>query len=122
MSGGPLRIDAGAIEEFPPSSERVVPLPPDATAPRREAVVIHDEQGVLRAYVNRCRHLPIPLDAGSRRFRTPDGRHLLCRTHGAVYRLEDGACTRGPCDGRGLHALGVELEVGRVILVLDPEG
>ena len=28
-----------------------------------------------------------------------EGRHLVCATHGAVFRVEDGVCLAGPCVG-----------------------
>lgn len=71
----------------------------------REALVLLDEDGRVRAYLNRCEHLPIPLDAGSREFLSRDGAHLMCGTHGALFRRDDGFCVAGPCAGRSLCAL-----------------
>lgn len=90
-----------------------VTLLEDAKGRPREALVLRDEEGVLRVYLNRCRHLPIPLDGGSREFCTADGRGLMCGTHGAVYRFRDGYCTEGPC--RGTHLTPVPF-------VVDDEG
>jgi len=69
----------------------------------REVIVLKDEGGQPRAYVNRCEHLPVPLDGGSRRFLSPDGAHLACGTHGALFRFDDGFCTEGPCRGLSLE-------------------
>ena len=118
MSAG-VRVDAGRAEDVTAGSARVVALPPDRQGLRREAIVLRDEQGTLRAYLNRCQHLPITLDAGSRAFFDRDGRELLCRTHGASYRLHDGLCTAGPCIGRSLVALPLEQDGERVWIVLD---
>ena len=113
------KLDAGLAADIVPGSTRVVPLPPGANGMRREAIVLCDEQGELRAYVNRCQHLPIPLDGGGRAFFSADGRHLLCRTHGASYRLHDGLCVAGPCTGSSLVALRLERDGARVALVID---
>lgn len=87
------------------SDVRVVPLPSDDLGRPREALIVRAPDGTLRAYLNRCRHLPVPLDGGSRQFLSRDGEHLLCGTHGALYRLDDGFCVEGPCEGESLIAL-----------------
>jgi len=69
----------------------------------REVIVVRTEGGEPRAYVNVCMHLPVPLDGGSREFLSMDGRSLMCGTHGALYRFEDGYCFEGPCEGFSLE-------------------
>jgi nitrite reductase/ring-hydroxylating ferredoxin subunit len=95
-----------------------VQLAPGGDGRPREAIVLVDHGGIPRAYLNMCRHLPIPLDAATRRFLI-DGQ-LQCLTHGARYRLEDGLCVAGPCRGASLYALQLQIEHG-VLFVLDPE-
>jgi nitrite reductase/ring-hydroxylating ferredoxin subunit len=89
-------------------------------SPAREALVVLDELGAPRAYANLCQHVPIPLDAGGRRFL--DGAGLLaCVTHGALYRRSDGLCVSGPCLGRSLIPLPiVEREDGRLEIRVRP--
>jgi nitrite reductase/ring-hydroxylating ferredoxin subunit len=74
-----------------------------------EAIVVRDAEHT-RAYLNRCRHLPIPLDGGSRSFWSPDRKHLRCGTHGALFRPSDGYCELGPCAGDALVALAVRID------------
>jgi len=81
-----------------------------------EGLVLQDGTGQLRAYLNRCRHLPVPLDA-SRRFLTDDKTHLRCRTHGARFRISDGMCTLGPCQGLPLWPLETQIHAGQVYIV-----
>lgn len=119
MSGAALRIDAGRRSELRPASVRLIRLPPQPNGLPQEAIVLLDEAGTLRAYVNRCQHLPIPLDGGSGRFLTDDGKFLSCGTHGARYRLEDGLCVEGPCGGRALEVLEVELEGDAIVLLFE---
>lgn len=69
--------------------------------------------GKLRGYENRCRHLPLPLDHGDGRFFDPDGRHLVCATHGATYDPSTGLCVSGPCRGARLRSLPLVEKDGR---------
>ena len=80
--------------------------------------MLRDADGALRAYRNLCKHLPILLDAGSGQYLTPDGRELLCNTHGARYRREDGLCVHGPCMGASLEEVPLLVE-GDSLVVLD---
>jgi nitrite reductase/ring-hydroxylating ferredoxin subunit len=50
-------------------------------------------------YVNACPHLGVPLDWLPGRFLSADGQMIICATHGAEFRLADGMCLRGPCQG-----------------------
>lgn len=93
-----------------PAHVVVVPMSRDAGGRPREALVLVDLDGVPRAYINRCEHLPIPIDGGTRHFFSSDKTALLCGTHGARYRLNDGYCYRGPCRGRSLVALDLRVD------------
>lgn len=97
---------------------RLVRLSPTPEGFRREALVLRDETGALRVYMNRCRHLPITLDAGSRRFVFPGSDELVCGTHGARYRRSDGLCTWGPCTGKALEPVAFE-DAGPELVLLD---
>jgi nitrite reductase/ring-hydroxylating ferredoxin subunit len=117
VSGAALRIDAGRRSELRSGIVRLIQLPPQPNGLPQEAIVLLDAAGMLRAYVNRCQHLPIPLDGGSGRFLTDDGRFLQCGTHGARYRLEDGMCVDGPCGGRALESLEFEVQGDAIVLI-----
>lgn len=58
-------------------------------------------EGRVRAYVNRCAHVPVALDWVPGQVFDPDGRTLLCSVHGAEYDPASGHCLSGPCSGRG---------------------
>ena len=73
-------------------------------------------RGVVRAYVNRCPHVPVELDWQPGRFFDGDGLYLICATHGALYRPESGACVAGPCRGARLEPLPVVERDGGVFL------
>lgn len=99
-----------------PAQAVVVPMSPDERGRPREAIVVLDHDGIPRAYINRCKHVPIPLDGGSRQFFSSDKTALLCGTHGARYRLDDGYCTAGPCRGARLDPIEVRIEAGIIEL------
>lgn len=82
-----------------------LPLRPGARMVRRGFAVRYE--GRVRAYVNRCAHVPVALDWVPGQVFGPDGRTLLCSVHGAEYDPASGRCLSGPCSGRGhLESLG----------------
>ena len=97
---------------------KTVPLPKDEQGRPREALVLLDLEGQPRAYLNRCRHLPVPIDGGSRRYLTRGGEYLLCGTHGALFRRDDGMCVAGPCLDLALEALELVEEDGTLLLLI----
>lgn len=72
--------------------------------------------GVARAFLNRCAHLPMELDWQPGVFFDADGIYLICSTHGAIYDPSTGACVGGPCRGLGLAPVAVREENGNIIL------
>jgi nitrite reductase/ring-hydroxylating ferredoxin subunit len=84
-----------------------------------EIFLMRRGDGVL-AYINACPHIGTPLDTVPDRFLSLDGRHFLCSTHGALFRLEDGYCIAGPCEGDSLMPAPVRVVDG--LVVLDEDG
>jgi nitrite reductase/ring-hydroxylating ferredoxin subunit len=70
--------------------------------------------GAVIGYSNICPHMGVELDWEPRRLVSPDGRHLRCTVHGALFRREDGLCVWGPCDGKRLTAFPVVVRDGQV--------
>jgi nitrite reductase/ring-hydroxylating ferredoxin subunit len=56
----------------------------------------------VAAYVNACPHIGTPLNFLDDRFLDQTGGLILCATHGALFRIADGFCVRGPCAGASL--------------------
>ena len=71
-------------------------------------------KGELFAYVNRCRHVPLPLDWVDNQFFTEDERYLLCANHGALYEPATGECLWGPCFGAWLQKVPLKVDGGTV--------
>ena len=70
--------------------------------------------GTVRAYLNRCVHVPTEMDWQEGEFLDMDKRWILCSIHGASYEPADGRCVGGPC-GRGrLTPLAVDERGGQV--------
>lgn len=63
--------------------------------------------GVLYVYENRCPHQGTPLETFPDKFLNSDGSLLICSTHGARFRVEDGLCVSGPCKGERLRRIDV---------------
>ena len=70
------------------------------------------------AYVNRCPHTGITLNWLPDRFLDVSEQLIQCSTHGALFRIEDGLCLRGPCVGASLNSL--DLSVSGPHLYLQP--
>jgi nitrite reductase/ring-hydroxylating ferredoxin subunit len=113
------RVASGSVSALRVNEVRVVALPAYRDRIPREALVVRDHGGGLRAYLNRCQHLPVPLDGGSRSFLTRNRQQLQCGTHGARFRLEDGYCVYGPCQGRSLSPIEIEVEGDALFLLVE---
>ena len=67
-------------------------------------------------YVDVCPHAGWPLAVNDARRLTKDGLYLLCTGHGALFRVEDGACVAGPCERRSLEPWPVIVRNGAVVV------
>jgi nitrite reductase/ring-hydroxylating ferredoxin subunit len=90
------------------------------SGPDFQAVFVVRKAGALHAYDNACPHLGTPLNFLPDRFFDRDGRHLLCSTHGALFRIEDGHCIAGPCLGKSLRPVPIVVEGGEILLLGGP--
>jgi nitrite reductase/ring-hydroxylating ferredoxin subunit len=113
---GFVRVELGAPLVMPPHGLRA------------RSAFVGRAGGRVVAWANLCQHNPAPLDLPDPPLLTPegvrrapmadDGHHLVCHSHGAMYRPSDGLCVLGPCYGQRLFAVEVEEEDGRVTLLL----
>ena len=72
----------------------------------------------IAAYVNTCPHAGHPLNFKPDRFLTPDRNLILCGSHGALFTRDDGLCIAGPCPGKSLTPVPVEV-IGDYVLLAD---
>ena len=44
-------------------------------------------------------------------------KHIICSTHGALFKIEDGYCISGPCRSSSLEAVPVTIKNGAVLIL-----
>lgn len=100
-------LPEGASKGFPP-------------APGGFAGLFAVRQGdTVHVYVNACPHLGVPLDWMPDRFLSTDGRRIVCATHGAEFRIADGLCLQGPCQGDRLEPVMTQIKDGALLVPED---
>ena len=82
---------------------------------RFEMFVVRREDDVF-GYVNVCPHARTPLDWTPDQFLNRDKTNLLCATHGAQFRIDDGFCVAGPCPGASLTGVPITITNGDVVI------
>jgi nitrite reductase/ring-hydroxylating ferredoxin subunit len=75
----------------------------------------------LFGYVNHCPHAGHPLNLLPHKFFTADKSLLVCASHGALFELSTGLCVDGPCSGKSLRAVPLEIEAGYVLIAADAD-
>lgn len=85
-------------------------------------IIVVRRGGKVYVYVNECPHQGTPLETFPDRFLSRDGGELICSTHGARFRIEDGHCTDGPCIGARLKVAPFRIADGSVILGMTKDG
>ena len=71
--------------------------------------------GEVHGYVDLCPHARMPLAQELDAYLTADGSLIQCSWHGAMFRIEDGACVGGPCAGARLRPWPVRVLDGTVV-------
>lgn len=75
----------------------------------------------VRAYVNACPHVWLPLTFRSDRLLSGDGERLVCSNHLAQFAVDDGRALSGPVErGCGLAAIPVLVNGDRDIVIGEP--
>jgi nitrite reductase/ring-hydroxylating ferredoxin subunit len=72
--------------------------------------------GAVYGYVNQCPHYSLPLNHHPDKFLTRAGDKIMCTQHLALFRIEDGACLDGACEGRALDPVPVEVRDGQITI------
>ena len=83
--------------------------------PRASPVFVVRWDGALKGYLNACPHVGTQLDWIPGKFFHPSEDLLICATHGALFRPEDGRCVAGPCEGEALQPVDVAVEDGWIV-------
>lgn len=103
----------GRLEDIPDGEGKGFTV--DTGSGNQEIFVVRRGDRVF-GYVNSCPHTGTPLDWIENQFMTPDKKLIMCATHCALFRIEDGYCIDGPCGGDSLQALSIRLEDGCIVL------
>ena len=72
--------------------------------------------GKYFAYENHCPHTGINLEWQADQFLDPSEQYIQCSTHGALFRIDNGLCEWGPCLGKYLQPLNIEIDNGKFVL------
>jgi nitrite reductase/ring-hydroxylating ferredoxin subunit len=75
----------------------------------------------VRGFINSCPHAGHPLNLRPDRFLTPNRALILCSSHGALFDKHTGYCVAGPCAGRSLQPVPLEVKAGFVLLAAEPD-
>ncbi len=73
------------------------------------------ESDVL-AYLNRCPHFNVPLNVNAGELFCADGSEFQCCHHYARFDKITGVCTDGPCEGRVLTKIPIELAGDSIVV------
>lgn len=68
------------------------------------------------AYENYCMHVGHPLNFKPDSFLTRDLSKIICASHGALYEIESGLCVAGPCPGKSLRPVSVDVIDGFIVV------
>jgi len=108
----PAPLDICLLDEIAPNRARGFELPlqsgPGEASEGLPLIVWRHGESV-KAFINKCPHLGLPLETFPDKFLSKDGSTLICSAHGALFNA-DGACTSGPCQGDALTPVDVRLE------------
>jgi nitrite reductase/ring-hydroxylating ferredoxin subunit len=81
---------------------------------RAEECLLVRHHGKCYAYINRCVHMPRPLDCEKDLVFDHSGQYLRCSMHGIVYTPETGASVSTMCAGERLQAVSIYEENGEI--------
>ena len=66
------------------------------------------------AYKNQCPHAGVELNWHENKFLDFFQCNIQCTLHGALFNIDDGFCTWGPCQGQSLKPIDIIIEDGRI--------
>lgn len=79
------------------------------TLPDGQKIFITNHDGHFFAYQNLCPHLKIELEFLENDFLNSDHSYIQCNTHGALFEITNGYCISGPCLGKSLTKINIQV-------------
>jgi len=77
---------------------------------------IYRNQNNYFAYINRCPHFSVPLNLDCGDLFTSDKAQFICSHHYATFNTTSGLCTDGPCKGRSLTSIPIQVKYGNIVV------
>lgn len=108
----------GGLDTFPDPSVRELQF---GVGRRVFSMLVVRRGDDVRAYVNACPHVWLPLTFRSARLLSADGERLVCSNHLAEFSVDDGQALSGPVEpGCGLAAIPVHVNARGEIVIDEP--
>lgn len=83
------------VDELPEGASRGF----DPQRQGQDSLLIVKRGGRLFAYADACPHHGTPMAWRKDAYLDAGGAHIVCAAHGALFDIETGVCTLGPCLG-----------------------
>ena len=106
-----IEIEVGSLAELEDPGCREFQIG-DGDWPLRGFIVRQGDD--VYAYENYCMHVGHPLNWMPDGFLSKDRTAILCASHGALYEMDTGLCFAGPCVGKSLRTVDVEVRDGTI--------
>ncbi len=84
-------------------------------------IFLVNHNDTVTAWLDRCPHRGTPLAWQPDNYLDAEREHLICATHGALFRPDDGRCIAGPCAGEALTPVAIEIINNTVFVQAPPE-
>jgi len=84
-----------------------------------QSLLVVKKDGLLSVFVNSCPHLGVPMNMEPDRFLDSEKNFIMCSTHGALFKIDDGECVHGPCLGENLTPVNHEVRDEEVFIAKD---
>lgn len=76
----------------------------------QDSLFVVRHQGRLHAWRNACPHIDgAPMAWRRHAYTNAPGTHIVCSAHGALFEPATGRCVQGPCIGRALTAVEIDI-------------
>ncbi len=112
LSATPAGVTLGPLDLIPDGTARNFVL--ELRAGRFHGFVVRQGSSV-QGYVDRCPHMGLPLAQQLDAYLTDDRSLIACSWHGALFRIDDGACVGGPCACAALQPWPVAVADGMIV-------
>lgn len=92
----------------------IITLLDNETEKEKEAVII-DYMNGYSCWLNYCKHITdVKIHKGDKPPIRDD--EIVCQNHGAMFNVDDGVCTYGPCKGAKLDSVDIKINDDSIFL------